>query len=142
MPITDNSLSNNSVAGIAVSGADHTITGNTLANNGAGLDNRAQLMFFSAGTAAANCTVTHNTFRADTGYQFIVAESGNCSGHSINFNTYTYQGATGSGFYWPCSSADWMDFSTWQSSTGLDADSTLERISPLLTAQYLLLLLR
>ncbi len=142
MTITNNTFADNSVAGVAVSGSSHIITGNTLSNNGSGLDNRGQLMFFTAGTAAADCTVTTNTFRADRNMQFIVAEAGNCTGHTIDYNTYTFQGATGSGFYWPCTSPAWMDFPTWQSSSGQDAHSSLKKIPWPLTAQYLLLLLQ
>ena len=117
MTITGNTIENNSLAGIAVSGAGHNITGNTLTNNGISTMGvpRSQINFFNGGldysTAASRCTVTGNTMYVDEGYHFVTAEAGSCYRHYFADNS--YEGSTTRQFFWPCISDEWIDLETW-----------------------------
>lgn len=129
MTITGNTIENNSIGGIVVSGAGHQITKNRLRNNGVSTMDRPQVGFFFAGTVASNCTVTGNTMIADRGYHFITAEPGSTSGHIINENAYLAKSTEL--FFWP-PSTQWMDFKTWKAETGYDTDSTFKKKSSIL----------
>jgi len=126
MSITDNTITGNSTAGIAVSGSGHKITGNTLEGNGEDfMDGRGQLQFFASGSSASNCTVTGNTVTASTNRHFLVAEGGSTSGHYFNCNSYC--GTAEKQFSW---AGEWMDFATWQQKTGHDSRSVLNGATP------------
>jgi parallel beta-helix repeat protein len=141
MTISGNTIENNSLGGIVVSGPDHQITGNMLRNNGVSSWPSGQVGFFSATTAgtpaaASDCTVTGNTMEADATHHFITVEAGSSSGHEINHNT--YRGQSKEQFLW--TTGLWLDFPTWQATTGFDLKSTYTKMSPVMTATYLLLL--
>ncbi len=141
MTITGNTIENNSLGGIVLSGADHIVTGNTLRNNGVPSWPSGQVGFFNATTAttpavASHCTVTGNTIEADEAHHFMTVEAGSSSGHVINYNT--YRGQSVQQFLWTTN--QWLDFPTWKSTTGFDLNSNYINRSPMMTATYLLLL--
>ncbi len=126
MIISGNYVSNNSTAGIAVSGSGHQLTGNTLVNNGEEyMDGRGQLQFFASGRPASSCTVTSNIIEADTNRQFLVAEYGSTSGHTIDYNCYC--GQSSKQFSW---AGEWMSFEVWQNKTRHDSHSVLNGPMP------------
>lgn len=132
MTIINNTIENNSKGGIVVSGPGHLISNNTLRNNGVASWNNAEIIFFTAGAPASNCTVTGNSMEADQDHHFVFVNAGNGSGHTINNNTYLGQSVQQ--FYWP---GQWMDFDTWKSATGYDADSVFNSSPPKPTASTL-----
>lgn len=124
MTIRNNTIEHNSIGGIAVSGDGHQITGNTLRNNGVSSRSRsAQIGFFHALSSASNCTVTGNIMEAGQGQHMILGNPGSTSGHTINNNLYYSQSKTL--FNWNDWSDAWIDFETWKSRTGHDANSKL-----------------
>ncbi len=126
MTIVGNSISNNSTAGIAVSGASHRIHRNTLVDNGMeSMTGRAQLQFFSSGRPASYCTVTSNVIEASEVRQFLIAEKGSTTGHYIDYNCYC--GQSSKQFSW---AGEWMTFSSWQDKTRHDGNSVLNGAMP------------
>lgn len=118
MVIRNNTIERNSSGGIVVSGAGHQITGNTLRNNGATSRKGAQIVFFRALSVASGCRVTGNTMEVDQNYHFIAGNPGSTAGHYINYNTYRSQ--WDELFRWDTWDDQWMDFETWQKTTGHD----------------------
>ncbi len=127
--IKKNTIVNNSLGGIAVTGDGHQITDNILRNNGALSWRPAQLIFFSAlGNPARNCRVTGNTVEANQDQHFIDGAPGSQSGHVIENNIYT--SLSTKLFSWTSDwSGSWMDFKTWRRKTGHDCESTLNSVS-------------
>jgi parallel beta-helix repeat protein len=126
MTIVGNTISYNSTAGIAVSGASHRIHRNELVDNGQEfMDGRAQLQFFASGRPASYCTVTSNVITASKNLQFFIVEGGSNKGHHIDYNCYC--GESSKQFSW---AGEWMQFDTWRSKTGHDPNSVLNEAKP------------
>lgn len=126
LTVENNIIENNSLAGIAVSGKEHRITGNTLRNNGAPSWENAQLMFYTAfGENASSCTVEENTMEAGSNQKLVSVFNGLGSTsppHTVNYNTYCTENSTPfcwSG--WTCNTP--LDFISWQNQSGQDGDS-------------------
>ncbi len=135
MIIRNNTIEQNSTGGIVVSGAEHQITGNRLRNNGVSSWRGAQIGFFLAHKYASNCTVTGNIIETDQNQHFIFGNPGSTSGHIINNNVYRAQSRTL--FNWNDWSDIWIDFETWKSHTGHDADSKFYFSPPLSTFSFM-----
>ncbi|MEA3468039.1 MAG: right-handed parallel beta-helix repeat-containing protein [Thermodesulfobacteriota bacterium] len=125
--IDRNTIENNSLAGIAVSGKNHVITNNTLRNNGVPSWENAQMLFFpSFGANASGCTVDNNIMEAASN-QFLVSvldAMGHVSPpHIINNNTYCSTNTTP--FCWSYSTCSGpLDFNSWKIVSGHDSDSS------------------
>ncbi len=125
--IENNIIESNSLAGIAVSGEGHRITGNTLRNNGVPSWENAQIIFFASfGKNASNCTVTNNTMAAGANQTLISVLNGFGSGsppHTINNNRYCSTNPEPFCWStWECSNP--LNFDTWKIQSGHDGAST------------------
>lgn len=128
-PVTvdKNTIENNSLAGIAVSGKNHQITGNTLRKNGVVSWENAQLLFFASfGANASGCTVQSNVMEAGSNQILVSVLNGMGSGsppHAMNNNTYC--GTNPTPFCWggwTCGTP--IGFTTWKSVSGYDLNSS------------------
>jgi parallel beta-helix repeat protein len=130
--IENNIIESNSLAGIAVSGEGHQITGNTLRNNGVPSWENAQIIFFASfGENASNCTVTNNTMEAGANQTLVSVLNGfvtEGSPHTINNNRYC--SINPSPFCWgalECSNP--LDFYSLKIQSGHDVSSTFNAAS-------------
>ncbi len=125
--IDGNTIENNSLAGIAVSGKNHTITNNTLRNNGVPSWENAQVVFFpSFGENASSCTVKNNIMEAGRNQTLVsVLDAwGHISPHhTIDNNTYCSTNITP--FCWSYSTCSQpVNFSSWKIMSGHDSHSS------------------
>ncbi len=147
--IDNNTITSNSMAGIAVSGKGHLITNNILRNNGLSSWDSGQLLFFASfGTNAADCTVNNNTMEATENRTLVSVLNGyghtSSPPHHINNNKYCSTNSTPfcwSGG-WTCNNS--ITFNSWKSASGHDTSSSFVHgtcfLKPTLSGIYLLLL--
>jgi len=122
-----NTIENNSLAGISVSGKSHVITNNILRNNGVPSWDNAQLVFFNSFSAnAASCTAQNNVMEGTSKQILVSVLNGMGPGslpHTINNNTYCSTNSTP--FCWSGSTcANPIDFNTWKNESGHDSASS------------------
>jgi hypothetical protein len=127
LQIYDNTIENNSLGGIVVSGEGHLIRENTLYCNGVPSWESAQMLFFAAfGANAADCRVHGNVMEADWGQKLVSVLNGMGEGsvpHDIDENIYRSNPVES--FCWSryeCSQP--LDFNSWKIESEQDALST------------------
>ncbi len=127
--IDGNTIENNSLGGITVTGASHIITNNFLRNNGVTSWDSAQLTFFTVKSNAQGCTVEHNTLDCGADQMLFVVLNGKPTAsdqpHIINNNDYI--SANDTPFCWinkyTCPGEDKKTFPQWKCASGTLIDS-------------------
>ncbi len=96
--IDNNIVENNSLSGLAITGKDNIITGNTVQYNSSPGSEGAQVVFFTAFTNASGCTFENNTVRSEEGQPlFKILDGKPTTGdlpHMIDNNTYEINALT------------------------------------------------
>jgi parallel beta-helix repeat protein len=129
--IINNTIENNSMGGIVVTGKDHRIIGNKIKNNGTGFWQSAQIMFFPIDNNTSNCTVRSNTVEAGERQKLFMVlnalPAAHTPSHDIDYNTYFSK--TSDGFCWSRGWAcdKWLDFTSWKNETAGDKHSNFSR---------------
>ncbi len=136
--IEDNTIENNSLGGISVTGSSHEIKNNIIRNNGVPSWASAQMLFFTVKENASNCTVTGNSMEAQEDQSLFMVLNGKPTTsdlpHTIDHNVYV--SANPSPFCWvnqyTCSGDSLMDFPHWKCAPGtlIDGNSTYNGEQP------------
>jgi parallel beta-helix repeat protein len=129
--IQENTVENNSLAGVAVTGSGHTITNNNIMNNGVPSWESAQLIFFTVHKNASGCEVKENTLTAGEDQALFLVLDGkptmNDDPHDIDFNTYSSPSLTS--FCWDnkytCEQS--VDFESWKLIPDIDGDNVVDQ---------------
>ncbi len=141
--IVSNRIENNSLGGIAVTGAGHQINDNTLRNNGVSSWESAQLIFFPVMSNASNCTVQNNAVQAGSEQKLFMKVINPTfppeQSHRIDGNDYRSQAASPFCWSdtWTCD--DWLNFDDWKTVSGQDTNSTFNKPRALTPIYQLLL---
>ena len=136
--IDNNTIENNSLGGITVTGASHVIKNNVLRNNGVPSWESAQLLFFTVKVNAQGCTVENNAMESGPDQVLFMVLNGKPGDtdipHSIDNNEYVSQDS--SPFCWTssyvCPEDDLTDFAHWKCASGtlIDSHSTFNGTQP------------
>ena len=130
--IYDNTIINNSLGGVVISGTGHVIQGNTLSCNGVSSWESGQLLFFpSFGSNAESCSVYNNLMGADSSQKLVTVLNGmpgSSLPHEIDSNT--YKSMRSESFCWGRNECEeLLGLSSWQTESGLDYNSTFDRVN-------------
>ncbi|MEA3468086.1 MAG: right-handed parallel beta-helix repeat-containing protein [Thermodesulfobacteriota bacterium] len=129
--IYDNTIINNSLGGVVLSGAGHVVQGNTLSCNGVSSWESGQLLFFpSFGSNAESCSVHDNLMGADSNQKLVTVLNGmpgSSPPHEIDSNT--YRSVRSESFCWGRNECEeLLGMSAWQIESGLDYNSAFNRV--------------
>ncbi len=133
--ITKNTVENNSMGGIVLTGTGHTVTKNRIRYNGFGYWQSAQIILFPVTGNVSDCTIHSNTVAAANGQKLFLVINALPHPDDIpnDIDRNTYQATDSETFCWTdgwtCS--PWLDFATWRTRTGQDLHSTF-RIKPII----------